>query len=187
MSKKSRFRRCFDKQYGKRSQTLLKSASQHLYHIHWSLARKSCSKKSLLLACQIFGLLVNTFATDEKYPVLNRENITITIQMILSEKKKVFLKFLLDFWDLSEILNLSKKKVSFKAFVFPKLRIPNTCLDKCLKSLVPEKPSTYNMVNGPKQCWNHHHSTFIIFINHCPGNAVEKVPLIDWQNLRTAF
>ena len=34
MSKKSRFREPFDKQHGKRAQALLKSASQHLYHIH---------------------------------------------------------------------------------------------------------------------------------------------------------
>ena len=40
MSKKSRFRRTFEKQHGKGAQGLLKSASQHLYHIHWSLATK---------------------------------------------------------------------------------------------------------------------------------------------------
>ena len=49
---------------------MLKSASQRLYHIHWSLATKLCSEKSLLLTCQILGPLVNTFAADEKYPVL---------------------------------------------------------------------------------------------------------------------
>ena len=104
MSKKSRFRGCFDKQYGKRPHTLLKSPSQHLYYIHWSLARKLCSKKSLLLTCQILGLLVNTLAADEKYPVLNRDNLTIPIQMQLSQKQKTFsqlfaafLKFRLNF------------------------------------------------------------------------------------------
>ena len=34
MSKNSLFRRNFDKQHGKRSQTLLKSARKHLYHIY---------------------------------------------------------------------------------------------------------------------------------------------------------
>ena len=88
MSKKSRFRGCIVKQDDKRAETLLKSAWQHLYKIHWSLIRDLCSKKSLLLKCQILGLLVNTLATDEKYPVLNRDNLTIPIQMILSEKRK---------------------------------------------------------------------------------------------------
>ena len=94
MSKKSRFRGCFDKQYGKRAQALLKSASQHLYHIHRSLPRKLSWKKSLLLTCQILGLLVNTLATDEKYPVLNRDNLTIPIEMQLSEKQNTFYQFL---------------------------------------------------------------------------------------------
>ena len=93
MSKKSRFRGCFVKQDDKRAQTLLKSAWQHLYKIHWSLIRDLCSKKSLLLKYEILGLLVNTLATDEKYPVLNRENLTIPIQMQLSENKKSFSDF----------------------------------------------------------------------------------------------
>ena len=93
MSEKFSFRGCFDKQYGKHAQTQLNSASQHLYHVYWSLARKFCSKKSLLLTCQILGLLLNTLATDEKYPVLNRDNLRIPIQMQLSQKQKTFSQF----------------------------------------------------------------------------------------------
>ena len=48
---------------------------------------------SLLLTCQILGLIVNTLAADEKYPVLNSDNLTIPIQMELSQKQKVFLNF----------------------------------------------------------------------------------------------
>ena len=97
MSKKSRFRGCFDKQYGKRAQALLKSASQHLYHIHRSLPRKLSWKKSLLLTCKILGLLVNTLAANEKYPVLNRDNLTIPIKMQLSQKQKTSSQFLAAF------------------------------------------------------------------------------------------
>ena len=97
MSKKSRFRGPFDKQHGKRAQALLKSTLQHLDDIHRSLPRKLSWKKSLLLTCQILGLLVNTLATDEKYPVLNRDNLTIPIQMQLSQKKKTFSQFLPSF------------------------------------------------------------------------------------------
>ena len=97
MSKKSCFRGPFDKQHGKRAQALLKSASQHLYHIHRSLPRKLSWKKSLLLTCQILGLLVNTLAADEKYPVLNRDNLTIPNQMHLSEKQKKLYQFLAAF------------------------------------------------------------------------------------------
>ena len=94
MSKKSRFRGSFEKQYGKRAQTVLKSASQQLYHTHWSLAREFCSKKSPLLPFQIWGYLVNTLATDKKYPVLNRNSLTIRIQMKLCLQQKPFLRFL---------------------------------------------------------------------------------------------
>ena len=93
MSKKANFRGCFDEQYGKCAQTLLKSSSHHLYHIHWSLATKLYLKKSLLLTCQILRLLVNTLAAEEKCPVLNRENLTIPIQMQLSQKQKTFSQF----------------------------------------------------------------------------------------------
>ena len=39
------------------------------------------------------GLLVNTLAADEEYPVLNTDNLTIPIQMQLSQKKKTFSQF----------------------------------------------------------------------------------------------
>ena len=71
MSKKSRFRGPFEKQHGKRAQTLLKYASHHFYHIHWSLPSQLSWKNSLLLTCQILGLLVNILAGDEKCPVPN--------------------------------------------------------------------------------------------------------------------
>ena len=97
MSKKSHFRGCFDKENVKRAQTRFKSASRHLYHIHQSLPSQFSWKKAFLLTCQILGLLVNTLAADEKYPVLNRDNLTIPIQMLLSQKRKIFSEFLAAF------------------------------------------------------------------------------------------
>ena len=38
------------------------------------------------------GLLVNTLVADEMYPTFNRDNLTVPIQMILSEKNKFFEK-----------------------------------------------------------------------------------------------
>ena len=66
-------------------------------------------------------LLVNTLAADEKYPVLNRGNLTISIRMHLSNQQKPFLNFLLHFWNLAEILNILKKKMTLIDFVFSKL------------------------------------------------------------------
>ena len=39
------------------------------------------------------GLLVNTLAADEKYPVLNRDNLTIPIRMQLFNQQKTFSEF----------------------------------------------------------------------------------------------
>ena len=101
MSKESSWRGPFDKQYGKRAKAQFKSASQHLYHIHWSLPSQLKWQIFVLLTCQILVLPVNPLAAYEKYPVLNNDNLTIPIQMHLSEKQKSFSKFLaafLKFW-----------------------------------------------------------------------------------------
>ena len=97
MTNKSSFRRPFDKQHGRRAQELLKSASNHLDHIHWSLSSQLSWKKSLLLTCKSLVLLVNTLSADEKYPVLNRNDLTIPVQMQLPQKQKTSFKFLSSF------------------------------------------------------------------------------------------
>ena len=93
MSKKSCFRGRYHKQHGKRVRARVTSASHGLYHVHRSLSSQLSSKKSLLFTCQILGLLVNTSAADEKYPVPNRDNLTIPIQMQLSRRQKTFSAF----------------------------------------------------------------------------------------------
>ena len=90
MSKKSRFRGPFEKQRDKRAQALSKSASQQFYQIHWSLPSQLSWKKFLLLTCQVLGLLVNSMAADEKYPLVNRHNLAIPIQMQLPQKQNTF-------------------------------------------------------------------------------------------------
>ena len=93
MSKKSCFRGPFHKQHGKRAEAMWKSASQHLYHIHWSLTSPLSSKTPLFLTCRISGLLVKTLAADEKYLLLKRDYLTIPIQMQLSQKQKTFSQY----------------------------------------------------------------------------------------------
>ena len=126
MSKKSCFRGAFDIQHGKRAQALLKFTSETLYNIQESAPRKLSRKKSVLLTCKILGLLLNTLATDEKYPVLNRDNLTIPIQMQLSQKQKTFSNFLLHLLNLDEILNILTKKVTLIHFAISKLWTPKT-------------------------------------------------------------
>ena len=101
---------------------LLKSASQHLFQIHWSLGRKLSPKNFLLLTFQIFGLLVNTLAAKEKYPVVNRDNLTISIQMKLSQKQKTFSEFFAAFWKSGVNFECFEKKDDPDSFCISKIR-----------------------------------------------------------------
>ena len=92
--KKSRFKVSFGTQHGKRTQTLLKLAWQHLYHIYWSLWKPIACKKSVLVICKISRLFPNTLNADGKYSLLNRDNLTQPIQMQLSQKQKTFPQFI---------------------------------------------------------------------------------------------
>ena len=89
MSEKSCFRGPFAKQHENCAKALLKYSSQHLSYLLITFKEIEL-KKSLSLTCQIQGLLVNTLATDEKYHVLNRENLTKPIHIQLSQKVKTF-------------------------------------------------------------------------------------------------
>ena len=100
---------------------LLKSASQHLFQIHWSLGRKLSPKNFLLLTFQIFGLLVNTLAAKEKYPVVNRDNLTISIQMQLSQRRKTFSEFFAAFWKSGVNFECFEKKDDPDSFCISKI------------------------------------------------------------------
>ena len=91
--KKFHLRRPFNKQHSKRSQTLLKPALQHLHYIYWWLRRKLSWKKSVLVICKMLGLFLKTLTADDKYSLLNRDNLTELFQMQLS-KKNFFCQFL---------------------------------------------------------------------------------------------
>ena len=111
-------------------------------------------KKSLFLTCQILGLLVNTLAADEKYPALNRDNLTIPIQMQLSQKPNTFPEFFAAFFKFLLNFKYFEKKIPLIDFVFPKLQNLKTLSDQRLKCLVSDDHSTSNMVNVPKHCPN---------------------------------
>ena len=62
-------------------------------------------------------MLVNTSAADEKYPVLNRDNLTIPIQMQLSQKRKTFPQFFAAFFKSGgNFESLEKKDDPFSFF-----------------------------------------------------------------------
>ena len=63
-------------------------------------------------------MLVNTLAADGKYPVLNRDNLTIPIQMQLSQKQKTFPQFFAAFFKSGgNFESLEKKDDPFSFFI----------------------------------------------------------------------
>ena len=140
MSKKSRLRGPIDKEHGKWDQTLFKSAPQQLYHIYWLLLRQLNWKNVLLLTCKILGLFANRLAANDKYSVLNRVNLTIPVEMQLSQKQKNFSQVFSLFLNSSLNFEHFEKKDCPQDFVSSKLRTPKTWLDKCLRSPFSEDP-----------------------------------------------
>ena len=168
MSNKSRFKGSFEKQHGKRAQTLLKFAWQHLYHIYWSLWRQLTFKKFLLVICKISRLFPNTLSADGKYSLLNRDNLTQPIQMQVSRKQKTFSEFFAAF--LQSPLNFEHfQKKGWLSYLtdFRNYRLQKTWLHQCLKSLVWRDLSESNMVHAPKHCWNVKDKYFARLIDHC--------------------
>ena len=110
MSIKSLFKGSFKKQHGKCAQTLFKFAWQKLYHINWSLWKQLTLKKLLWVICKISRLFPNTLSPDGKYSLLNRDNLTQPIKMILSQKQKTFSQFLCPFLKSSLNFEHSQKK-----------------------------------------------------------------------------
>ena len=71
------------------------------------MGRQLNCKKSLLVICKILRLFVNTFSAVDKYSLPNREYLTQTIQIQLSEKQKNFPSFFSPF---------SKSNLTFEHF-----------------------------------------------------------------------
>ena len=65
------------------------------------------------MLCKILRLFVNTLTDDDKYSLLNRDNLTLPIHMQLSQKQKtfsgiffIFLKSILNFEHFQSKMNL---------------------------------------------------------------------------------
>ena len=152
----------------------MKPERQHLYHIYWSLLGQFRLKKSLWVIYEILGLLINPLTADDKFSLLNRGNPLQHVQMQLSEKRKTIRFFFVHFLNLYSFLDIFRKKMILWADVFLNLWTLKNGLDKCLKSLVSEDPSTSNMGNGTKHCLNLKPSAFIIFTDPSEGNSGPK-------------
>ena len=76
---------------------------------------------------------------DDKYSLLNRDNLTQPIPTQLSQKQKAFFRFFLAFSKSKLISNIYKKKMTFIVQIFPILRTPkNVVRSMSIKSRFKE-------------------------------------------------
>ena len=81
-------------------------------------------EKSLLVISDVLRLFVNTLTADDKYSLISRDNWMQTIQMHFSQKQNVFSQFLSAFFESALNFEHFQKKMTFIAYVFPKLPTP---------------------------------------------------------------
>ena len=96
--KKRRLGRRFDSQHVKVSQILEKSLWELFFHFFSSFWEKLIWKISPLLLPEILGVFLNTLTNKGKYLIEDCENLTLPIQMYLSEKPKKISDFFFHFW-----------------------------------------------------------------------------------------
>ena len=94
---------------------MLKSARRYYYPIFPWIWDKLSWKKSALIRSKILGLFVNTLTAEYTYSRRNMETFMQKVQTPLSLKQRLFLDFLLRFWNLHEMENIFKKKESLLA------------------------------------------------------------------------
>ena len=69
-------------------------------------------------------MFVKTLTADDKYSLLNRDNLTQPIRTPLSQKHKAFSEFFLPFSKCTLNFEHFQKKMTLVAYLFPKLRTP---------------------------------------------------------------
>ena len=76
------------------------------------------------MICKILGLLVNRLTADDKYSLLNCEELRQAIQMQSFKKRKKFSQFIFAFLKFRSNFEHFEKKMTLIAYVFPKLETP---------------------------------------------------------------
>ena len=161
---------------------------------------------SSLVLGEILALFLNILTPDEKYHIEDCENLQLSIQMHLSEKRKICFKFLLHFWNIQKISNVLKEKMIVIANVFPKLQTVKILLrplskKRCFRTGFESQDVKASQILA-KYLWEHFYHIFKsfsgrlirkisslvlgevlgVFVNIFPAD--DKYPLQDCENLQ---
>ena len=105
LSKRSWFRTRFDSQHMKVAQILEKSPWERFYHVFYH--SQGCWFGKCLKVLVVF---VNRLTVDGRHPVQDSQNLRLTIQMQLSEKRRAVSQFLVAFLESTSNFNHFEKK-----------------------------------------------------------------------------
>ena len=134
MSEKSRFRRSFNKWYGKLAETLLKSERQHLYHIYWFLWRQLGLENSPWVRCKNLGLFLNALYADKKILFSIEAVYSYILRCYYLKNQKHFLNFYLPFLYLDSISKIFRNKMTLIADGILNLRTPKNVVSWMCKN-----------------------------------------------------
>ena len=109
-SRRSFFRTPFGNQRVNGFQTPLKVGRHHYYPFFPWISVKLSWKKTALLWLEILRLFVNTLTADDKYSCRNMQNFLQQLQTLLSQKRKTFCGFFIEFLKCAWNLQHFKKK-----------------------------------------------------------------------------
>ena len=109
-SRRSFFRTPFGNQRVNGFQTPLKVGRHHYYPFFPWIPGKLSWKKTALLWLKILRLFVNTLTADDKYSCRNMQNFLQQLQTLLSQKRKTFCGFFIEFLKCAWNLQHFKKK-----------------------------------------------------------------------------
>ena len=97
LSKKRCFRTRFDIQHVKASQIPAKSPLESFHHVFSSFSGKLIRKIFSLELDEILGVFFNRLTADDKYPLQVCQNLPLSIQTKLSEKRKTYSEYFVPF------------------------------------------------------------------------------------------
>ena len=129
---------------------------------------------SPLVLGEILGFFLTTMTADYKYLVQDCENLPLPIQMQVSEKQKLFLNFLLHFWNLHQTWNVLEEKMIVLADVFPKLQTVKNFLRTLSKKHRLRTRIDSQHVKASQMLGNLHESAFTMFFHHSHGRWFGK-------------
>ena len=140
----------------------------HHFEMNW------VRKMSLLVRSEILRLFFNILTANDKHSCHLGRILHNQFKSNFLRNEKFFFKSSLHFWNLQNYLKFLKKTSTSQLKYLQYFLLRKTWLLECLKDPVWEHPFSMNLLTGPKDRWNLHEKTCILWIDQSKMNWVRK-------------